>query len=197
MMDRRRGFTLVELLVAIVVIAVLLVLVAPAFQQFIVEQRMKGINAQLVTDLQMARAEAVSRGTIGRVVFGSNSAMTCYSIFVIVPGGNIVRCDCTLGPGSACSGAGVAASAREVKTVQVPASQGVSLQLPANVDPAIGFDPVNGSLVTIPTDVASSQAPPFTVDTAIDSAHLIRAVLSKAGRPTLCSIGGSYGPPTC
>ncbi|MBL0296209.1 MAG: hypothetical protein IPQ21_03190 [Betaproteobacteria bacterium] len=64
-----RPLTLVELMVVVAVVAIVLTLAAPSFRDFILLQRLKGINAQLVTDLQFARSEAVARGTLMRVQF--------------------------------------------------------------------------------------------------------------------------------
>ncbi|HRC39206.1 MAG TPA: prepilin-type N-terminal cleavage/methylation domain-containing protein, partial [Rubrivivax sp.] len=46
------AFTLVELMIAIAVVAVVLVLAAPSFRELIEMQRLRSVNAQLVTDLQ-------------------------------------------------------------------------------------------------------------------------------------------------
>ena len=50
--DRRTaaGLTLVELLVVVAVVAVVLMLAAPSFRGMIETQRLRGINAQFVTD---------------------------------------------------------------------------------------------------------------------------------------------------
>ena len=64
----RRGFTLVELLIVVAVVAIILVVAAPSFRDMILMQRLRSITAQLVTDLQFARNEAVSRGTLLRLV---------------------------------------------------------------------------------------------------------------------------------
>jgi prepilin-type N-terminal cleavage/methylation domain-containing protein len=193
MMKHQRAFTIIELLIAVAIVAVVLTIAVPSFNQFILRQRLKGINAQLITDLQLARSEAVSRGTIGRVVFDSNASLTCYSIFVLKPGLAPVRCDCKLGAGAACN----TNFAIEIRTVQVPSELGVKL-VPADViDPAIGFDPVNGGLQSLPTDTSSGVPRPFQIDTALDAAHLLRTVVNESGRPKVCSLGDAYGPPAC
>jgi prepilin-type N-terminal cleavage/methylation domain-containing protein len=193
MMQRERAFTLIELLVAVAVAAIVLTLAVPSFNQFILRQRLKSINAQLITDLQLARSEAVTRGKISRVVFDSSSTLSCYSIFVLKPGSAPVRCDCKQGPGAACD----PNTAIEIRTVQLPLALGVKVVTRAGVDPAIGFDPVNGGLMTIPTDTRSLQSAPFQVDTELDDTHLMRTWLSPAGRPQVCSLGDSYGAPAC
>jgi type IV fimbrial biogenesis protein FimT len=197
---RQRAFTLVELLITIVIVAVVLVLAVPSFQKFIITERMKSINAQLATDLQAARAEAVSRATVGRVMFGSNSSMTCYTIYIVRVGASQQPCDCTRGPGNACIDANnpnVGNATTEIRTVQVPSSAGVAIVVGPDATPLIGFDPLTGALNSLPTDSSPLQLDSFQVDTAMDSSHLMRIVLGPAGRAQLCSLGDSYGPPPC
>jgi type IV fimbrial biogenesis protein FimT len=193
MMKRERAFTIIELLIAVAIVAVVLTIAVPSFNQFILRQRLKSINAQLVTDMQLARSEAVSRGTIARVVFASNSTLTCYSIFVLKPGSAPVRCDCNLGAGAACN----PDSAIEIRTVQVPSALGVRLATADGVEPAIGFDSVNGGLLSLPTDKVSGETAAFQIDTQLDAAHLLRTMVEKSGRPQVCSLGDAYGPPAC
>ena len=66
---RRTGFSLIEALVAVAVLGILLALVGPSFKDYLLVQRLKSINAQLVTDLNFARSEAVTRNNFARVVF--------------------------------------------------------------------------------------------------------------------------------
>ena len=73
---RQRGFTLIELMVVVAVLGTLVMLVAPSFRDMILMQRLRGINAQVTTDMQFARSEAVSRGRTARVVLGSNANQT-------------------------------------------------------------------------------------------------------------------------
>lgn len=57
------GFTLTELMVAVAIAALLTSLAAPSFQQFISNQRMKGVSSDLLTALARARSEAIKRNT--------------------------------------------------------------------------------------------------------------------------------------
>lgn len=185
---RGRGFTLVELLIVIAVAAVLLVIAAPGFRDFVLVQRLKAVNAQLVTDLQLARSEAAARGQLGRVVFERNTDLTCYTIYTAPdPGGR--RCSCLLGAGSACSAAGT----REIRTVRVARSDNVTVipVLTGAENAAIGFDPISGGLVVIPQDSPSSIPDFYDIDTAIDSNRVLRVRIGRSGRPTVCRAAGS------
>jgi len=198
-MRRTAGFTLIELLVAVAVVAVLLTLAGPAMYDYMLVQRLKSINSQLVTDLNFARSEAVTRNTFLRVVFDSDSNVTCYTLFTNPAGApNTQRCDCKLGPGAACS----ASDSSEVRTVVVQRSTGVLVQAPGNVttgtgSPAVGFNNTTGGLLGIPTDKGVLPIDHFTMETSLSSTRLLRTVLSGAGRATVCSVGSNLGAVSC
>src|SRR5215469_10905864 len=63
-----RGFTLVELMITIVVAIILMALALPNFRDLILGSNVTQNTNQLVHDLNLARAEAVSRGTLVAVI---------------------------------------------------------------------------------------------------------------------------------
>ena len=75
-MDKEPGFTLVELLITIVVITVLLAAGVPAFQSFIKNNRVTAQTNGLISAIQLARSEALKRGT-NMVVCASKDQTTC------------------------------------------------------------------------------------------------------------------------
>lgn len=195
---RQRGFTLIEVIAAVTVVGVLLTLAAPSMYDYILVQRLKSTNAQLVTDFNFARSEAVTRNMILRVVFDSDTNNTCYVLFTNPTGaGTSQRCDCKLGPGAACSGS--ASTSSEVRTVVIPRSTGVTVTALGNnaTGPAVGFDNVTGGLVSIPNDTGGTQVTSFNAETAISSSRLLRTTLAGSGRPTVCSVGSSLGAAAC
>ena len=62
-MSRTRGFTLVELMIVIVIMAIMLALAVPGLRSFVVGQRVKTLAFDLASDLLFARSEALKRGT--------------------------------------------------------------------------------------------------------------------------------------
>ena len=56
------GFTLMELLMGIAVFAILTTLAVPAFNQFILNNRLAGQANEMVAAFQFARSEAIKRG---------------------------------------------------------------------------------------------------------------------------------------
>jgi type IV fimbrial biogenesis protein FimT len=188
---RRGGFTTIELLLTVVVIGVVLALAAPSMKDMLQVQRLRSTTAQVMTDLQFARNEAVSRGTLLRVYFRTNATMTCYSLYTSP--NNTTRCNCLLGPGSACTG-----SMTELRTVQFPVEQGISVYPPSTQDKAFAFDPTTGGIYTVPTDNISLPMDGFTINSYIDSSRSQSIQLKGTGRPTVCAPSGSImGDPSC
>ena len=56
-----RGFTLIELIVVIALIAILTAIAVPSYQTFMVRSRLKGAARQVMSDLMNARMMAVSQ----------------------------------------------------------------------------------------------------------------------------------------
>jgi prepilin-type N-terminal cleavage/methylation domain-containing protein len=182
-----RGFTLIELMVVVALIAVLVMLSAPSFKRFIDTQRLRSVNAALITDLQFARSEAASRNTLMRIKFdGTNATMTCYTILV----GDDSFCDCTGTPGATvCTGA----VQTEIRTVQILRSTGITLSLPAYPASAqsIEFDPATGQLLVFASDDYYPPTSPFQIAVSNASLGGFLNSIEATGRPTSCSPSGS------
>jgi len=197
-----RGFTLVELLIAVAVVAVLLVVAAPSFRDLILMQRMKSIHAQLVTDLQYARAEAVSSGAVVNVrVLPQLSPVphTCYIIFQhfnrdYLLNGASSGCNCREPAGSRCP---ATADFRELRTVQVPIDIGVKLAL-GQTQRTVAFDPKTGGMMLTANELGAGTGSAFMATVAIDEARSLSAVVGVSGRPRICRPAGSTMPdPEC
>lgn len=64
-MQYQRGFTLVELLVVVALLAIVAALAAPSFTDQLARRRLEGVSTDLSTDLQFARTQAVDdRATV-------------------------------------------------------------------------------------------------------------------------------------
>lgn len=59
----KRGFTLVELMITLAVLAILLAIAIPSYQTFILNSRMSSISNDLLGALQLARSEAIKRNS--------------------------------------------------------------------------------------------------------------------------------------
>jgi type IV fimbrial biogenesis protein FimT len=72
------GFTVIEVMIAVAVLAVLISLAAPGFQSFIVSTRLTGQVNDLIATLSLARSEAAARGRTAQVCQAA-SATSCSS----------------------------------------------------------------------------------------------------------------------
>lgn len=188
------GFTLVEMMVAIAIIAVLLALAAPSMREMIEMRRLRAINAQLVTDLQYVRSEAIARRAYGRIEFNVDPTLplTCYTIYTAID--SLKGCDCNLGAGKACKDN---PGAVEIRTVQVPKSTATVIGIPGvrgvreSLMWTVGFEAAMGSLVGLLVDTNPQPLAGYAIDTRIDAARSMRIMLSQSGRPTVCAPAGS------
>lgn len=173
---RSRGLTLIELIVVVAVIGVLIAIVAPSFQGMLARQRVEGVNAELVTDLQLARSEVAQRSGSATpdvaVSFGGNAQITCYAMHTL-PAAN---CDCTRPPGSICT-----APAQEIKAMQFPRAAGVNVAASSPSGSRVVFAPPQG--LATPGDLV------IDVQSAISGQLRIR--VNDIGRPIVCSPDGS------
>lgn len=187
------GVTLIELMVVVALIAIVLVLVAPSFQRLIEYQRVVSTNAMLVTDLQLARSEAATRGARVRITFAFDATKTCYTIYTYQNAG--VSCDCLQSSPCAAAGAGYT----EIKTTRVPLDKKVyvfpDLSTPdshGNETPwEFAFEPLAGGLYTIPLDVPYDVLQTYTIRTFIDGDRELHTIVGLSGRPTVCAPAGS------
>jgi type IV fimbrial biogenesis protein FimT len=181
---QKHGFTLIEVLVTLAIVIAVIALAAPAFQNLIAMQRLRSITAQLVTDLQFARNEAVLRNTLVRLSFraNANAGMTCYTIYTSSALDN--RCNCELGPGARCTGGNI-----EIRTVQIPSSLGVRVAIPLDTefDTAFAFDNITGGLFIIPRDDVAQPFSSFKIESYIDQGHKLAVNINGSGRPSVCT----------
>ena len=71
---RIRGFTLIELMVTLTVLAIMLGIGVPSFKNFIAGQKVKTATYDLMASLLLARSEAVKRNTNVALTPGSATA---------------------------------------------------------------------------------------------------------------------------
>lgn len=70
----KRGFTLIELLVTMAVAAILMAVAIPSYQTFVLNNRMSSQSNELLSAFQLARSEAIKRGTRVSVCKGAGGA---------------------------------------------------------------------------------------------------------------------------
>lgn len=71
-----RGVTIVELLIALVILGILTAMALPSFDRMLENARVRGTSDALMSGLQLARAEAIRRNARVRFVLGTQAAWT-------------------------------------------------------------------------------------------------------------------------
>ena len=184
------AFTLIEMLIAVAVVALIVTLAAPSFRDMILMQRLRGTNAQLVSDLNFARSEAVSRAQYVQVRFQRTvgaGAMSCYIVHTRTDLEFDALCDCTAAAGARCPNP---ALATEIRTMQFLSTEDVVVAVPAGRETYL-VDPRTGALAFKSLDYAEPFPDPLVVDGFIDSSRLFRNSVGSSGRVSVCAPPGS------
>ena len=93
-MSTTRGYSLIELMWALVVAGIVLAIAMPGFGNYRVSMSLKQANAQVLQDVRRARQLAITRHASVVVSFGappSVSNITSYKIHVDTNGDNVVQ----------------------------------------------------------------------------------------------------------
>lgn len=164
---RQQGTSLVEASVVLAVIAIMASTSLPGLTSLHARHQLQGVAAQLETDLQLARSEAVARNESVRVNFATNpSGGSCYVLHT----GDVGDCSCS-GEGKTVCNPGAQALR------SVPLAAGFPVQLTSN-SRSILFDAVKGTATPTATIRVSS------------SAGQIRQIVNVMGRVRACSPDG-------
>jgi type IV fimbrial biogenesis protein FimT len=152
------GFTLIELVVVVAIAAILLTVVVPSFTTFFATKRVEGVAAELGTDLQFARSEAVSRKANIRITFIGDRCYVIHREALAV---------------STCISTDPGGLNRVLKSVTLDPSSTASF---VSVPGFIAFEPVRGTATT---------AGAITVGSSLGDAQL-QASVSAVGRTQMC-----------
>jgi type IV fimbrial biogenesis protein FimT len=166
--SQQRGLSLVEMSATLAVAAILAGTAMPSLQDSNKKRALQGTAAQLATDLQFARSEAIARNEGVRVSFHSISGAAC----VVIHTGATTDCSCGTDGVTQCTGNAVL-----IKNSHFSAASGIAVS--ANVS-SMRFDPTLGTVT-----------PAGTVKVASASGSSVHHVVSILGRLRSCSPGGS------
>lgn len=179
---RQCGLTLIELVVALTIVAILVTVAVGGFGGMFARKRLEGVAAEIATHLQQARSEAVARNVPVRVTFINN----CLVVHTWPVGAAAPTC-----PG------GVVTSAAPVTViapvVRVASDVTVTLEPTATPLSAYQFDWTNGLMTTEPAGlvghgvVVGSAAGPWQ----------LRVRVSPVGRVEVCTPNGLAGYAAC
>lgn len=172
----QKGITLIELLVAIAVLAILATIAVPSFRDSIERRRLIGAAETIYSELQYARSEAISRSINVFVNFARTSDTTwCFGISAAS------GCDCTVtdpASGSSCRlSIGGTNVLKVVTSLDYPSVRMIETPSFSNPSPntETRFEYVRGT------------AKAGTVVTRSPGGREIRVKVSTLGRITMCS----------
>ena len=169
-----RGFSLVEAMVVVAVIAVVATTAVPSLVAFIDGRRLDATATALAADVQFVRTEAVARNQPIRISFHDAPGGTCW----VVHTGPAAQCSCNDTPPAVCGGGAV-----EIKTVVLGAADRVSVR--ANVA-SIAFDPLHGT-----------STPTGTLRLVDGAGRAVHHVVNVMGRVRSCTPAGVPGWRAC
>lgn len=189
MFRKSSGFTLIELMVTVAVLAIVLAMAIPSFQAFFERGRLRGATDEVTAMLVAARGESVKAGRNVTVTFGGTADAWCVGAnqAATPTSGNpyldSVECDCTVA--SSCLVGGVE---RVVRSATHP---GVTLVALPDPD-SFTYDSKQGALTDLGGMEVTFKSP--------DASYQLELDVSPLGQSRACVPTGQKvmpGVPSC
>jgi type IV fimbrial biogenesis protein FimT len=184
------GFTLVELLVTIAVLAILITIAAPSMVDVVDRRRLVGAAEAVQNEVRYARSEAIKQSRNMFVTF-SNTGGTSWCLGI----DELAGCDCTVTDPTVSNVGGDGACAIDSVLKILSAAQVSNVTLQGGGAVEIQFDNVRGTAQC--DGIACSDA---AIQLLSAGGRDLRVRVNALGRVSMCSPSGTTnvpGYPTC
>lgn len=176
-----RGFSLIELLVTITIVAILLVLAVPNYREWVANTRVRGAAESIQNGIRIARNEASQRGV--NVRFELTSTDSSWQVCQLAASG------------TACSSSG----SLFIEKHDVADTKGVIVTASKSASALTNFNPVSGNVpggitfspLARPLSADYNNTALIRIDTssAIPNARRLVTTISAGGSVQLCDAG--------
>lgn len=182
--NRESGFTMIELMVTLTVMAILLAVATPSFVNFFDRYRLRGAADAVVSAISDARTEAVKTDRDVRITFKGSGSSWCMGASAAVEptGGNPaqapVPCDCTVSTACMVSGKRLAVETGAVRDVAIGT-------LPSDIT----FDSKLGTVIPLGASAVTLTSPRGKYDLQVQVNSLGQARYCRpAGKPLFSGV---------
>ena len=173
----QRGFTLIELVVTLIVLAIIMAIAAPSVADLRDRQALRGTADSLMTAVGLARQEAIKRNALVRVDFQPLGNGVCVGAAVVATDDATTGCDC--------SAAACALAAFPVSPTDVSDLRNIRL----SVDPAFGDD--GGFVIDPRTGILANLSDTGSLTLESVRGYVLRIDVGATGRVSSCVPSGA------
>ncbi|MFN0184966.1 MAG: GspH/FimT family pseudopilin [Aquabacterium sp.] len=164
---RQLGFSLIEALTCTAVMSVVAGVAVPSLQELRAQRQLDALSAQIETDLQYARSEAVRSQRTIRFAVGHDVNGSCY----VIHSGPAGRCRCVPGQAPVCE-----TGATSLRSITIEPDSRIQLRASSS---SIGFDAQRGTVT-----------PTATLRLTAADGRAVHQIINLVGRIRSCSPQG-------
>lgn len=190
---RRRGLTLIELMVALGITALLIGAAWPSWTSYIARKRLEQSAHELASAVRLARSLHMQQRQLVVLHFSSGTGFSCFAVFQVK---DMSGCTCRNWPNPTCpvrDAAHVSSQSTSFQTTILQNRDGVSVSVPSALlpDRRVLFDAVTGlpsfgsSLDAVYAELSSSEV------------GTLRVMINATGTASICTHSGDFSFPAC
>ena len=178
----QRGFTLIEMMIALAIVAMVLFVAVPAFTIFLQNQQIKNAAQTVMTGLGSARAESIRRNATVRFQFVSDLTAGC-----VLATNSLAWVVSLADPDSACDAVPGATTAPQIveKRSATEGTRNVTVVADASTATFTGLGRLTGAGIT-QIDFSNATGTCEHVDLVNGTMRCLRVMISAGGEARMC-----------